>query len=321
MMDRLRELIESDPKLVNARGGDGQLPLHFAKTVEIAAFLLERGAQIDARDIDHEATAAQWMLRDRQEVAKFLVARGCSSDVLMAAALGDLALVKKHLRDNPEAIRMSVSEKYFPKQNPRAGGHIYIWTLGQNKTPQMVAREFGHEEVFRFLMERTPEEVKLAQALELGDEKTFGELLAKRPGLVSKLQEDEARKLVDAAQNRNLRAVKLMLEAGWPLAARGQHGATALHWAAWHGNVEMVREILKSKPDIEDQKNEFKGTPLGWAAHGSENGWYCKSGDYAGVVELLCAAGAKIPEKITGTAPVQDVLRKYQSKTKPRKRN
>src|SRR5262245_44223907 len=35
MFDRLRELVEADPALVHARGGDGQMPLHFASTVEI----------------------------------------------------------------------------------------------------------------------------------------------------------------------------------------------------------------------------------------------------------------------------------------------
>jgi ankyrin repeat protein len=320
MMDRLKELIAADPQLVHARGGDGQMPLHFASSIEIASFLLDAGAEIDARDIDHESTAAQWMLRDRQEVAKFLVGRGCWTDLLMAAALGDLQLVKQHLEEDPEAIRMSVSEKYFPKQNPRAGGTIYIWTLGQNKTPQMVARESGHEEVFRFLMEKSPEEVKLAQALELGDEQSFKALLTKRPGLVKKLSDDEARKLVDAAQNSNVRAVKLMLASGWPIGARGQHGATALHWASWHGNPEMVKEILKYDANLEDTENDFHATPLGWATHGSENGWYCKTGDYVGVVELLIKAGAKIPEKLSGTPQVQDVLRKYQNKKKPRQR-
>jgi hypothetical protein len=215
---------------------------------------------------------------------------------------------------------MSVSTNISRSKNPR-GGTIYIWTLGQNKTPQMVARQFGHEEVFRFLMEKSPEEVKLSQALELGDEKTFGELLAKRPGLLKQLSDDEARKLVDAAQNSNVQAVKLMLESGWPIGARGQHGATALHWASWHGNAEMVKEILKHRPNLEDTGNDYQGTPLGWAMHGSENGWYCKTGNYAGVVQLLCAAGAKIPEKLSGTAPVQDALRKYQNQKKPRKPN
>ncbi|HEV8293585.1 MAG TPA: ankyrin repeat domain-containing protein, partial [Tepidisphaeraceae bacterium] len=300
MMDRLKELIKNDPELMHARGGDGQTPLHFAKTVEIAEFLLEKGADIDARDVDHESTPAQWMIRERQDVARLLVRRGCRTDILMAAALGDLGLVKKHLDENPESIRMSVSEKYFPKQNPRAGGTIYIWTLGHNQTPHLVARQFGHEKVFRFLIERSPLELRLAQAYELGDEETFKALLARRPDVAKNLSDDERRKLVDAAQNNNTRAVKLMLEAGWPVDARGQHAGTALHWAAWHGNAAMVREVLRYKPPIEDAENEFKATPLGWATHGSENGWYCKTGNYAEVVEMLLNAGAKIPQKISG---------------------
>src|SRR5215204_2184670 len=46
MMDRLKQLIKADPELVHARGGDGQTPLHFAKSVEIAEFLLDHGADI-----------------------------------------------------------------------------------------------------------------------------------------------------------------------------------------------------------------------------------------------------------------------------------
>src|SRR5436190_11439127 len=65
MMDRLKELISAQPKLVHARGGDGQTPLHFASTIPIANYLLDNGANIDALDIDHESTPAQWMLRDR----------------------------------------------------------------------------------------------------------------------------------------------------------------------------------------------------------------------------------------------------------------
>jgi hypothetical protein len=54
MMPKLRELVVADPGVVHARGGDGQTPLHFASTVEVAAFLLEHGAEMNARDVDHE---------------------------------------------------------------------------------------------------------------------------------------------------------------------------------------------------------------------------------------------------------------------------
>jgi ankyrin repeat protein len=64
MMDRLRDLIDKDPSVVHARGGDGQTPLHFATTIDVAAHLLDHGADIDARDVDHESTPAQYMVKD-----------------------------------------------------------------------------------------------------------------------------------------------------------------------------------------------------------------------------------------------------------------
>src|SRR5207248_2314454 len=110
------------------------------------------------------------------------------------------------------------------------------------------------------------------------------------------------------AQANNTDAVRLMLEAGWSLDARGQHRGTALHWAAFHGNARMVRLLLARHPSLEDQDNDFQATPLKWAIHGSEHGWYCKSGDYAATVELLFAAGAKPPVEPRGTGAMKGVL-------------
>jgi len=313
MLDRLSQLIAADPTVVHARGGDGQTPLHFASTIEVAQFLLDRGADIDARDVDHESTPAQYMIRDRQAIARYLVGRGCKTDILMAAALGDLELVRKHLDADPACIRTNVSEQYFPKQDPRAGGAIYIWTLGPNKTAHLVAREFGHEDVLHLLVERSPEELKMSLACELGDERTFKAMLAYRPDLLHTMTDDDRRKLVNAAQNSNLQAVRLMLEAGWPADSYGQHGATALHWAAFHGNAEMVREILRFNPPLELADRDFQATPLGWATYGSEHGWFRQTGDYVGAAELLCAAGAKVPENPSGTDAVKQVLRKYRA--------
>ena len=139
MIDRIRELLALNPELVHARGGDGQLPLHFAATVEIASFLLDHGADIDARDIDHESTAAQYMACSRQyqewkesyrhDVARFLISRGAQTDILMASAVGDLALVEGILNHDPETIRTTATER-SPKRDPRSGGCIYIFGFG-----------------------------------------------------------------------------------------------------------------------------------------------------------------------------------------------
>lgn len=311
LYDRLQELVTADPQQVHARGGDGQTPLHFASTMEIAGYLLDHGADIDAKDVDHESTPAQYRVRDRPEVARFLIQRGCQTDLLLAAALGESKLVARHLDADPACIRMKVSEKWFPKRDPRSGGTIYIWTLGQNKSAHAVAREFGHAEVLRLLWERSPEELRLVLALELGDEDSFKSLTTGRPDLLAKLTPEDHRKLTDAAQDNNTRAVERMLEAGWPVDVPGQHGGTALHWAGFHGNAEMADIILRHHSALEAVDSDYKSTPVGWAIHGCEHGWHRATGNYAGTVEALLKTGAKLPAQIAGTQAVQEVLRRF----------
>jgi ankyrin repeat protein len=294
-MDRLRELLDADPHLVHARGGDGQTPLHFAGTVEVARLLLDRGADLDARDVDHESTPAQWMIRTRQPVARFLVERGCRTDILMAAALGDPALVQRHLDAAPASVRTTVSDRDFPRRDPRSAGSIYIWTLGANKDAHTIAREFGHEPVFQMLMERSPDSLKFAVACSLGDERTASTLLAADASLPTRLAPDELGRLPGAAQENDTRVVGVMLSSGWPLDARGQHGATALHWAAFHGNAEMARRLLARGAPIDSVDRDYAATPLQWAIYGSTHGWHCHTGDYAGVVRALLDAGAPAP--------------------------
>ena len=317
MISKLTELVAADQNVVHAKGGDGQTPLHFASTVEIAQFLLDHGAEIDALDVDHESTPAQYMLRveqkrhyprDRQDVARYLVSRGCRTDLLMATALGDVNLVRHHLDTDPACIRMSVSEAWFPKKDPRAGGTIYIWMLGAYRTAHVVARDFGHEQVFELLMERTPEDLKLALACELGDESTFQDYLARNPDATKTLSDAERRKLPAAAQSNNTKAVQLMLEAGWPVNTPGEMGATALHWAGFNGNAEMTRDILRFHPDIETKSREYAGTALSWALYASGNGWHRSTGDFVGTVRALLDAGAALPPDPEALEPSDAVL-------------
>lgn len=312
LFGKLCELITADPTLVHAPGGDGQTPLHFASTVEIAEFLLAHGANIDARDVDHESTPAQHMIRDRQEIVRHLVRRGCWTDLLMAAALGDEVLVRRYLDADPTCIRVRVSSEFFPMINQRSGGTIYQWTLGWYVSPHDVARDFGHEDIFRLLMERSPADVKLISACWAADENQARLVLAENPGLVSGLTEADRRQIAHAARNNNAAAVHVMLAAGLPVDALGQNRATPLHWAAFHGNVDMAREILRHHPPLEATDVDFQSTPLGWAIHGSEHGWYCRTGDYAGTVEALLNAGAKIGDrKLDGTEAVRAALRRH----------
>jgi ankyrin repeat protein len=311
LLERLRDLVSGDPSLVRARGGDGQTPLHFAATTEVAAYLLDCGADIDARDVDHESTPAQYMVKERQDVARFLVARGCGTDLLMAAALGDRDLVRRHLDANPASVRMRVSHEFFPMSNPRAGGTIYQWTLGFHASAHQVARAFGHRDVLTLLLERSPVDVKLVDACWRGDEAAARAILREHPALVEGLSERDRVLVADAARNNESSAVRLMLECGWPVDGRGQHRATPLHWAAFHGNAEMAAAILRFQPPLEVRDADFSATPLQWAIHGSRHGWYSRTGDYGATAAALLRAGAKPPDAIDGSAAVQDVLREH----------
>lgn len=310
VLEKLKQLVTRNPELVHAKGGDGQTPLHFASTVEIAEYLLGQGADIDARDVDHESTPAQYMVRSRPEIARYLIQRGCQTDILMAAALGDAGLVRKHLDANAECIRMRVSDEHFPMVGGEKGGTIYQWELGWYVSACQVAKSLGHTEVFRFLMERSPDDEKLLNACWLHDESMVKSLLARKPDLAASLPAAGRRHLAHAARNNDSDAARLMLRASFPVNVFSQHHATALHWAAWHGNAEIVQLILQRQPELENSDNDFKGTPLEWAIHGSENGWDREKGDYGTTVDALLKAGAKSPETVEGSKAVREVLRK-----------
>ncbi len=138
-IEELQKFIAVYPAVVHVPGADGQTPLHFASSVAVAEILLSAGADMNALDVDHESTPAQYMLRveqsrhyphDRQSVARYLIQKGCKTDLLMAAALGDLELVREHLERAPGCIYMSVSAEWFPMRDPRAGGHHLYLAIG-----------------------------------------------------------------------------------------------------------------------------------------------------------------------------------------------
>jgi ankyrin repeat protein len=221
--------------------------------------------------------------------------RGCRTDLLMTAALGDLTRTRQHLDADSKCIGMRVNAEWFPMTNPHAGGTIYNWTLDSHASAHQVAKRFGHEEVLQLLFDRTSPVARVAEACMIEDEdrvRTFRDGVA---SLAAELTPDQRQLIAHAARNNQTRAVALMLECGWPVDARGQHEGTPLHWAGFHGNVDMAREILWFNPPLEATDRDFKATPLGWTIYGSENGWYVSSGKHAETIELLLRAGAKPP--------------------------
>jgi hypothetical protein len=129
------------------------------------------------------------------------------------------------------------------------------------------------------------------------------------------MSERLSRRLVDAADRNDAHAVRLLLSAGWPVDARGKHGATALHFAAWHGNAHLVKEILPHGAAVEIRDRDFSMTPVRWAFHGSRYGSSRDRGNYAETVDAFLAVGADVPSgdpgAVDASESVRDVLRRW----------
>jgi len=289
--DDLQRLVDGDRSLVHARGGDGQQPLHEAKTIAIADFLLDRGAGVDVRCIDHQSTPAQYALVDRPDVCRRLLERGATPDIFMAARLGDVPLAARLLDADPSCASARINEPGYALVPPL---HIYCWLLGFGLSPHEVAKKFGHREVHELLIDRSSAEVRFINAALSADERQANAVLTEQPSLVASLAQKLHGHLAQAIFYEHFDAATLMLRLGFDPAAPGVDGGTALHAACWVGSVRMVERILaRGGVPIDARDPTHQSTPLGWAAFGSVHR-RAAGADYPGVVERLVAAGADI---------------------------
>lgn len=288
-LDELAALVDSAPSVVHARGGDGKQPLHEARTPAIADFLLDRGAGIDVRCIDHHSTPAQYALVDRPDVCQRLLDRGALPDIFMAARLGDLALAERLIAEDDGCLTARVHAPGYAPVPPFA---IYCWTLGFDVSPEQVARRFGHHKVQDLFVARSPARVRLMNAVTVGDEAAARAILAGDASLLSSLTAAEHGRLAVAIFHERFDAAAVMLRLGFDPAAPGPDGGTALHAACWVGHRPTVDLILARGVVPIDARDPTHGsTPLGWAAFGSVHR-RAAHGDYPAVAERLVAAGA-----------------------------
>jgi len=304
--DLLARMIAEEPSRVHERGGDGQTPLHFAASRAVVDLLLAAGADIDARDVDHRSTAAEWMLERRKgagryDLARYLVERGASADIFLAAALGLDDKIRAMLEAEPELLDLHTGDGEYGERPP-SSYHIYYWTIGDGRSPLDVAQQFEHPDTLRTMLEFASPLQRLHLACRLGDETQARAVLREHPGLIQSMSPRDHRAITDAAWQGDAATVSLMLSLGFDPRTAGQDSGTALHCAAWAGSASTVAVLLRH-PDasalVAIRDAHHNGTPLGWCCHGSLNG--NTNNDHAGVARLLLQAGA-LPGSATGEA-------------------
>ena len=250
MSEKLAELIRENPEVVNAPGSDGMAPLHFAATPRIAELLLTHGADINLRDRDHYGTPAQWTMRRRPQVCRYLLKQGAEADIVLYCVMGDVGRARAEFEKNRELLKLRINVK-SPKgyvipplkssgpNNQQTdevpGGHVYAYQVG----PTMPLLEIA-------LQSKQPAIVDLL--IDTGYEINLRDWYV----------------LVGQGPKRFDTLLKGFLAKGWNINARQKHrhGMWApLHWVVQRGLTAGVLCLLENgaDPNVTDDKGR---TPM-----------------------------------------------------------
>lgn len=245
----LEALIRENPDVVNAPGCDGMSPLHFAATPRIAELLLAHGADINLRDRDHYGTAAQWTMRRRPEVCRYLLEQGAEADVVLYCAMGDVERAKTEFEKKPELLNLRINVKspkgyVIPNLDSQQtsevpGGHVYAYQVGPTMPLLEIALQSGQPAIVDLLID-SGYEINL------------------RDWYV----------LVGQGPKRFDTLVKGFLAKGWDINALQKHRRgmwTPLHWVAQRGLTNGIVCLLANgaDPNVTDDKGQ---TPLHFIA-------------------------------------------------------
>jgi hypothetical protein len=312
-------MLNDEPDLIRAKGGDGCHPLHFCKDADLLSLLIDRGAELEARDEDHFSTPAQWRIQDSPDIVRLLLRHGATADIFMAAGLGDLELVNQLVAENPGCTEYRIGNNKGPFPGigfQGRGGTIYQWSLGFNLSPHEVALRRGRQDVYDLLLKASSPKTKFLVACTTANRRLAQSVVADHPDTVRQLDDEDLALMAKFCweTNKSIEAVRLMLDMGFPVEAREvNHGCTALHNAAWCGDPKLVRLLLERghPPNVRDP--DHQSTPIGWAVHSCIEAKRHPDGRFPEVVKLLLEAGTPFEKKCypVGNKAIDAMLKKH----------
>jgi len=282
-IDAIRMVIAAHPALVNAIGphpfwGGRPQPLHVAVEngrADVFALLLEAGADVSGSNDAYDRWSPLMLAvqRGRDAMRDALLARGARVGLVEALMLGDDARVERLLADGPSAVE--------GPDIPNSGTVLMF-----ARTPFAVERllaigapaglrdRWGASAVDAFgkLGARGAPLVALLAAHGVPVPVTVIARLGDRPALEAALARDpEAVRaddvLLAAVDGGHHAVVEWLLAQGARANARASDRSrqTALHEAAWKGDLRMAQILVAAGADLAARDEEHAATPRGWA--------------------------------------------------------
>ena len=281
-LEQVQDLIQEDPSVVGLRDAEGSTPLHLAvKTgrMDMVGLLIDHGAEPDAVQASGNTYVAEkfrpidlaiwkssfFMKRDNPKMVGYLLAKGASYSITIAAACGDLERVSVLLKENPDLAN-----------DAQPCG----------KRPLSSAIEHGHTEIAKLLLEHgadpsLPEgryAPKGAALLAASDRNNLeiAEMLLER-GADPNSYIDSCGTCIFAAKTTEMR--NLMYRYGGRQDAFGY---------VWEGNFDAMAVMADSDPE-----------GAGKSGCGGAFAAVVKKGDWD-MLHMLLKRGVRVPDVVTG---------------------
>jgi ankyrin repeat protein len=281
-IDEVRRILAAAPVMVNTVGphpfwGGRPQPLHVAietRRRDLFDLLLDAGADIDGVNdqYDHWSPLMVAVGERREEMRDELLRRGARVGLAEALLLADDARVEELLGPGATALPANVpnagSLLNFARTTFAIDRLIDLGVSTDTKdrwgaTPIESMSRLGPrgQPLVRHLIARgvpaAPEEYA-----RLGDRGTLAQMIEADPGVAR----SEA-VMMGAVDFGHYELAEWLIARGGNLNARSNAASrhTALHSAAWNGDLRMVKLLVGAGADIAARDEEHDGNPLAWA--------------------------------------------------------
>lgn len=275
--------------------GDNAMPLHFAAehgAMDIVRLLVEHGADPIGSGDHHELDVIGWATVFARvasaELVEYLLAHGARHNIASAVATGATDAIREIAARAPADLDRPMDATNHRRRplhlavvRGQARSLATLLELGASVemedaaglTPLDQAALSGERAMAELLIDHGAR-IRLPAAVALERLADVERLLSEEPhslrpgGRWDKL-------LLRAAERASGKVIHTLIDRGASVHARddhrtavdGTHGYTALHAAAFHGNIEAVRALLARGADPAAREDRYWGTPAGWASH------------------------------------------------------